>query len=453
MSEKRSNRMPKGIPYIVGNEAAERFSYYGMKAILFTFMTQYMVDSTGAKDTVTPTVAQEWIHTFGSGVYFFPIIGAFVSDIFWGKYKTIIILSILYCCGHIALALDETQTGLLLGLTMIAIGSGGIKPCVSAHVGDQFTKTNAHLVEKVFYYFYFAINVGAAIAQIFTRILLDEVGPWLAFGLPGGLMILATIVFWFGRTKFIAVPPKGWTQYKREVFSKEGIDVIKKLLFLFSFVTVFWSLFDQTASSIIKQATSPLVDKSLFIFDLEIKPDQVQAANPIMVLILIPLFSIFIYPWIDKNIIKLTPLVKVNIGMFIAALSFLIIVFIQIWIDNNQSVSIYWQFLAYLILTMAEIMVSITLLEFSYTQAPFAMKSLVMGINLLAVSGGNLITALFNKFIQDENGNSIISDVTYFAFFSGLMLVAALGFIYVVKNYKEKTYIHDEGDDTALVLE
>ena len=144
--------MPKGIPFIIGNEAAERFSYYGMKAILTFFMVQYLKMPEGE--------ATSWYHNFLGAVYFLPLFGALLSDLFFGKYKTILVLSLVYCSGHLVLALNESKDGLMWGLALIALGSGGIKPCVSAHVGDQFGEKNKHLVSKVFSYFYFAINFG-----------------------------------------------------------------------------------------------------------------------------------------------------------------------------------------------------------------------------------------------------------------------------------------------------
>jgi POT family proton-dependent oligopeptide transporter len=145
--------MPPGIPYIVGNEAAERYSYYGMRAILVIFMTKFLMNANGELDVMTDEQAKTWFHVFVTAVYFFPIFGAIISDAFFGKYRTILVLSIVYCLGHLTLAIDDTRTGLALGLGLIAIGSGGIKPCVSAHVGDQFGQTNARLLPKVFGWF------------------------------------------------------------------------------------------------------------------------------------------------------------------------------------------------------------------------------------------------------------------------------------------------------------
>ena len=170
-----SKRMPDGIPYIIANEAAERFSFYGMRAILTIYMTTYLLNSEGTLDVMSENQAKTYFHLFVFAVYFFPIVGALLADKFWGKFKTIILLSIIYCMGHFALALDETRVGLLIGLILIAIGSGGIKPCVSANVGDQFGETNGHLISKAFGWFYFAINLGAFSSTLLTPLLLEPV--------------------------------------------------------------------------------------------------------------------------------------------------------------------------------------------------------------------------------------------------------------------------------------
>src|SRR5262245_58761419 len=142
----KTDKMPPGIPYIVGNEAAERFSYYGMNAILVVFMTKYLMNAAGEADHMTEAQANAWYHTFVSCVYFLPLVGAFLADAVLGKYRVIFWLSIVYCLGHFALALNDTRVGLIIGCGLIALGAGGITPCVSANVGDQFGATNQHLL-------------------------------------------------------------------------------------------------------------------------------------------------------------------------------------------------------------------------------------------------------------------------------------------------------------------
>ena len=593
-----SNRMPPGIPYIVGNEAAERFSFYGMKAILFVYMTKYLMNAAGQPDPMSPEDSRAAVHWFVASAYFFPIAGAVLSDWLLGKYRTILWLSLIYCLGHLALATVPGRWGLLSGLTLIAIGAGGIKPCVSAHVGDQFTEENKHLLPRVFSWFYFSINFGAFLSTIITPILLNHFGPhWgphIAFGLPGLLMFLATFVFWLGRKKFVHVKPGG-AAFLREVFSIEGLRAVGRLIPLYLFVSIFWALYDQTASAWVEQADA--MDRRWM--GIEWLSSQIQAINPVLVLLLIPGCTYGLYPLLNK-FFPLTSLGKVAIGFFLTTLAFGVSGWIESqitggklirnatmrsqqdvdapfeqelivrlrehrawnvksvswepgklqdktvpdsdgmtpvklrvevgatpkgpWTETasqsfdsnafephvvqfNEAVStsyvrlviritsdlkartqdqidwntsrvevnavetappanahshasavwpdvaseghkpnIAWQFLAYFILTLGEILVSITFLEFSYTQAPNKLKSLVMSLYLLSVSLGNALTALVNVFIQNSDGSSKLPGASYYWFFTGLMLVAAFGFLVIVATFREQSYLQSEAD-------
>ena len=436
-----SSKLPSGIPFIVGNEAAERFSYYGMRAILVVFMTKYMLDSTGAADLMSEAEAKSYYHLFSSAVYFFPVLGAIIADAFWGKYRTILILSSLYCLGHFFLAIDDTRMGLLLGLCFISLGSGGIKPCVSAHVGDQFGKTNSHLLGKIFSWFYFSINLGAFASSLLTPWLLATHGPSWAFGVPGFFMFIATLLFWMGRHRFVHIPPGG-LGFLKETFSREGIGSLIKLFVIYIFVAVFWALFDQTGSSWVLQAEK--MDRNLF--GIEWLSSQIQALNPVLVMLFIPLFSYGVYPLINK-FYNLTPLRKISIGFFMAVPAFVIPAWIENQIALGQTPNIAWQLLSYVFLTGAEVMVSITCIEFSYTQAPKKMKSFVMAGFMLSVSLGNAFTALVNWLIRNNDGSSKLVGAEYFLFFAGAMLIAAFIFIPIAMVYKEKHYIQDEMED------
>jgi proton-dependent oligopeptide transporter, POT family len=438
------SHMPPGVPYIVSNEAAERFGYYGMRAILVVFMTEHLRNAAGQLAPMGDVEAREYYHWFASSVYLFPILGAIVADAFLGKYRTILWVSVLYCAGHLCLALGDTSLGmgllsprgwLLLGLGLIALGSGGIKPCVSAHVGDQFSHRNQHLLERVFGWFYFSINLGAALSQLLIPWMLHHHGPGWAFGLPGLLMAFATFVFWLGRNKFVHIPPAG-ASFIKEVFSSSGLRALGKLGVLYAFVAIFWSLFDQTGSAWVLQAKR--MDRVLF--GIEILPSQVQAANPLLIMLYIPLFSYVIYPAINR-VYRLTPLRKIGLGMFLTVPSFLISAYIETRLSAGDSVNVGWQLLAFAVLTAAEVMVSITCLEFSYTQAPNRMKSVVMAAFLLSVWLGNIVTAAFNALIQNPDGSSTISETAYYTVFAAAMCVAALGFVAVAKAYKEEIFI------------
>ena len=389
--------MPGGIPYIITNEAAERFSFYGMKAALAIFLANYLGVLGG--ENLNESQATSYVSYFNGAVYLTPLFGALIADTFFGKYRTIITLSIVYCLGHLCLAFmgvgGIVQAWLLAGLGLIAIGAGGIKPCVSAHVGDQFGKANQHLLPRIFDIFYFSINAGAVISNLSIPWILKWYGPHWAFGIPGVLMALATLCFWMGRRKFIHIPAQG-TSFLKELFSKDGLIVAGKLMLLFYvFVSMFWCLFDQTATTLVFQAEK----MDLNLLGIQLLPSQIQAFNPFLILVLIPLFTFVIYPKVGC-LIKLTPLRKIGSGLFLMVLSFAIISWAQEAIDRGETPSVAWQLLAYLIFTTAEILISIVCLEFAYTQAMPKMKSFIMSLFLLSVFVGNAMTGLINDFIR-----------------------------------------------------
>ena len=443
---------PPQIKYIVGNEACERFSYYGMRAILTVFMVSHL-----AMPKHEATAVYHW---FVSACYFTPLLGAWISDRFWGKYKTIMTLSIVYCLGHLVLALFETKGGIYAGLGLIALGAGGIKPCVSAHVGDQFTDKNKELVPKIFDIFYFAINFGSFFSTLLTPWVLVKYGPSWAFGIPGILMALATFVFWLGRKDFVNVPPTGKTgkpgfmaittaalagerrpggdffsaaEGKYAADDVEGARAAMAIFKVFATVSVFWALFDQHGSSWVLQAQQMNLD----FMGIKFEASQISALNPIMVMVLIPIFAKGVYPFIEKSFgYAMTPLRRMSGGMVIAASSFAAAALIQVAIDKGGVPSIGWQFIPYLLITVAEIMVSITGLEFAYTQAPRSMKSTIMSFWFLTVFAGNVLTAYvsaINKF----------SGAAFFWFFAVLMLAFSGVFIWSASRYKVREYLED----------
>jgi POT family proton-dependent oligopeptide transporter len=460
--------MPPGIPYIVGNEAAERFSFYGMKSILVVFMTQHLLSSMGGPDFMNEIESRKWLHLFVASAYFFPVIGGILADAFLGKYLTILLLSLVYCAGHLCLALMdmpqpllaatlEPRGWLLAGLALIAIGSGGIKPCVSAHVGDQFGKSNRHLLERVFGWFYFAINFGSFFSTLLTPWLLEHYGAGWAFGVPGLLMAVATLVFWLGRHRFVHVPPRG-PAYFAETFGDEGLAAIARLVPLYLLVAVFWSLYDQTGSAWVQQAER--MDRRFLGY--EWLPSQIQAINPLLVLLFIPLFGLVLYPAVGR-VVAFTPLRRILAGFVLTVAAFAISATAQGLIDAESArltaaglgpeaarwPSVAWQLAAYVVITAAEILVSITCLEFSYTQAPPQMKSFVMSLYLLSVSLGNQFTAAVNWLIEIAGGTSTLTGASYYWFFTGCMTLATLLLVPVVLWTKPREYLQAEADAPA----
>lgn len=433
-----TTKTPPGVPYILTNEATERFAFYGATSILTVFMTQNLVGGDGSPAVMSDESAKEWFHLFTAAVYFIPILGAIVSDIWLGKFKTIIGFSLPYCVGFVVLALDHTRLGLAGGLVLIAIGSGMIKPCVSANVGDQFGPSNKHLIERVYSWFYFSINVGAAVSMWLCPVLLDKYGPGAGFGVPAVFMVLATIAYWLGRRRLVDVPPAGKLNWVRTLDRQQWI-TLAKLCLIFLFMSMFFALYYQSQSAWVLQAEK----MDLRWAWINWLPAQMQVANSILILVMIPAFSYIVYPALGR-IAAMTPLRKMAIGMFVTAGCFLVPIWIEMQIQHGGKPSIGWQFLAYVFLTAAEILVSIPAIDFAYTQAPKEMKSLIQSVNLLSMSFGNIFAAVVNHVIQNPDGTSKLPGASYYWFFAASMLVTSVLFIPLVRWYRPREYIQTE---------
>jgi POT family proton-dependent oligopeptide transporter len=425
-------KMPEGMPYIVSNELAETASTYGMQAILIVFMTQYLL--------FTGPQAMVWYHNYVAIADILTIIGAIIADVFLGKYRTIYYSSIIYCFGHIILAIFTNKIGLACGLVLIAIGSAGIVPCVFAHLGDQFDKHNSHLMHKGYSWFYLSINVGSLLLVLLLPYLLDEYNAHFAFLIPGVCMAIAMIIFCKGEKIYVAARPVGLQKYIEALTEKENLKAIGNLAIIFAFGIVFDALYDQASSSWIIQAEQLNRNIDLGFTQITILPAQILVMNPILILIFIPLFTYKIYPFIQK-FTKVTHLRKMATGFFLIAASFAVVAYTQTMLDHHQEMGVIWQVLAFILLTAAEILVYVTGIEMAYIYAPRAIKSLVFALYEFAGFLGNELTAAVNNFLQDKSGNLIISTSDYFWYFTYTMLAVAVAFVFYIPRYKGKVYL------------
>ncbi len=442
-------KLPKQIPFIIGNEICERFSFYGMRVNLTAFLAGYLLLNQYPVEEERAAIAKETFHLFMSGVYFFPLLGGFIADRFLGKYRTILYLSLVYCAGHVCLAAFEgNRNGFFAGLFLIALGSGGIKPCVSSMVGDQFDEKRKHLASKVFGAFYWSINFGSFFASLLMPITLKKYGPAVAFGIPGVLMFIATIVFWLGNRHYVKIPPTGggnpdsflrvvWTKLtKKEPADQhhpkeavEGVHAVFRLMGVFLLVPFFWMLFDQKASTWVLQANK--MDR--VIGDFTIEASQMQVINPALVMLLIPLLHGVIYPRLEKAGYGLKPLWRMAIGMGLGAASYIVAGMIQVPMDAGKTMHIMWQLAPYVLLTIAEVMVSVTGLEFAYSQAPRSMKSTIMSL-------WNLNVTLANVVVAATAGLKAFSGASLFFIYAGISFLAAIGLGIVARRYKMVEY-------------
>lgn len=455
-----SDRLPPQIPFIIGNEACERFSFYGMRNILTVFLVDYLLLTRSPDQSVREGLAKGIFHLFVAGVYFFPLLGGFLADRYLGKYRVIFWLSLLYVAGHACLALfEKSPTGFYAGLFLISFGSGGIKPCVSAMVGDQFHEGNKHLVKKVFAMFYWSINLGSFFASLLIPKTLKYFGPSVAFGIPGALMAIAALIYWLGRHQYVMVPPTGrnphsflrvvgsalrnrregghWLDGARAEHPEEAVEGAKavfRVTAIFLPIPFFWMLFDQKASTWVVQAKK----MNPHIFGWTFEPSQMQVVNPALVMILIPLTAGVIYPAFQRGGYELTALRRMTIGMVIGALSYVVAGGLEIAIERGMYLSILWQIAPYILLTTAEILISTTGLEFAYSQAPRAMKGTIMSLWLLTSAAANLAVALASWL-------NVFTGSAQFFFYAALALCAGVALGLIARNYKVMDYFQPQG--------
>uniref|UniRef100_A0A8C3GUL8 Solute carrier family 15 member 1 n=1 Tax=Corvus moneduloides TaxID=1196302 RepID=A0A8C3GUL8_CORMO len=553
---------PLSIFFIVINEFCERFSYYGMKAVLILYFKYFL----HWEDNFSTAI----YHTFVALCYLTPILGAIIADSWLGKFKTIVYLSIVYTIGQTVLSVgsindltDHNQDGSpdsvalhialsMIGLILIALGTGGIKPCVSAFGGDQFEEDQEKQRRTFFSLFYLSINAGSLLSTIVTpNLRATECGIHskqrcypLAFGVPAILMAVALVVFVIGSKMYKKVKPQGnimlqvskcvgfaiknrfqhrskefpkrehWLDWASEKYDKQLIaqtKMVLKVLFLYIPLPMFWALFDQQGSRWTLQATAMNGD---FI------------VNPILIVIMVPVVDYLVYPLIKKCKINFTPLRKMTVGMFLASMAFVAAALVQVQIDktspvfpaaeqtqvrlinlgaapatvqfqpqfiNNYSlpvnvtmdgmafgvldplsvsnykclycahslllllicyfhfqctgshlnvtyfediapntVHMAWQIPQYFLLTCGEVVFSVTGLEFSYSQAPSNMKSVLQAGWLLTVAVGNIIVLIV------AGASKLDKQWAEYVLFAALLLVVCIIFAIMASFY---TYV------------
>lgn len=517
-------RLPRQIPYIIGNEACERFSFYGMRNILVQFLVSSVILAYIPSDA-REGAAKDIFHSFVIGVYFFPLLGGWLSDRFFGKYNTVMWFSLIYCAGHACLAIfDDNKNGFYTGLFLIALGSGGIKPLVVSFVGDQFTRDNKHLAKIVFDGFYWTINFGSFFASLLMPLFLRSYGPAVAFGIPGVLMLIATIIFWMGRKKYVRVPPtrgedphsfynvartalttqapgQGRAGFQVAVFGAalavamllcwafkpgfwpadfgfvitaclalgsliafggigtsmqlerargahpdaavDGVRAVLRIIIVFALTTPFWSLFDQKASTWVLQGKTMVIPHDVWWWPSFLVKDagQMQALNPILVMMLIPFNNVVLYPWLRRMGFEPTALRRMGAGIAFSGVAWIVAGVIQLGIDAGAPVSLAWQIAPYALLTFGEVLVSATALEFAYSQASGSMKGVIMAFWYLASTFGSLWVLLTNASVRNPAvieriaSTGLSENAFLMFFFAGFAFVAAAVFAWYARSY------------------
>jgi POT family proton-dependent oligopeptide transporter len=446
--------MPRGVPFIIGNEAAERFSYYGMLSILTIYLSKQL--------QLGDVKGKEIVHLFATAVYFLPLFGAWLADRWIGRYWTILTISLFYCLGHGTMAaFGGNLWGVYLGLTLIAIGAGGIKPCISAFVGDQFGSENEKGLTRVYGWFYWSVNFGAAFGFALVPMIRDRHGYSWAFGVPGIFMGLATFIFWLGSRHYVRQPamreskqaglfPVLWFAFKNQKqrspgqksldvalrrFTREevnGVRAVGRIVLIFLSVPVFFALYNQVNSTWVLQGEQ-MTEFSIFGFKMD--GERMQATGSVLVMIWVPIMTYGIYPLVEKFGLRPTALRRMAVGMVLAGITYVISGWIQQRIEAGEKLSLAWQLIPYTVLVAGEVLVSATGLEFAFEEAPRSMRSIIMSFWLMTIAGGHFLIALFT----DLNARYVkATGARELYFYAGLMFFVSVIFMFIISHFGKR---------------
>ena len=407
---------PIGFWFFFWGELAERSSYYGMRAIL----ALYMVDKLG----FTRGESSAAMSTFIAACYLLPLVGGYLADRFFGKYWIIVGFSIPYILGHFILGIEDVVF-LWIALALLAMGSGVIKPNISTLMGmtyDQQRPRQDKLRSDAFAMFYFAINLGAFASSFAMPLIRDQHGYAIAFMFPTILMVFAFAIFALGK-RFYAVEvirrePK--TPQER----KDQLLVLGRLGAIFLVVMFFWSIFDQSASTWTLFANDHL---DLNVFGNEIPADMIQSVNPLLIILLLPPITI-LWRVLGALGFNIRPTDKMMLGFLLTTLTMGLMTMVAAITTEQAKASVLWEVLAYIIITTAEICISVTGLELAYVAAPKSMKSFVTACWLLTVFFGNFINIPITGMYND-----VLPPLTFFAMLTGMMVVVCIVFFFVAR--------------------
>lgn len=414
---------------IICNEFCERFCFYGLRSLLFSF-TRSEYRFTSKEATVT-------LHFFISVSYLFTLLGGLLSDMVLGRYVTIVLLSSVYLTGISLLTYSSVVSGspvlMVASLLMIALGTGGIKPCVAAFGGDQFDAEDTQDRRRFFNFFYLAINIGSMISMVLTPALsttgcLGKASCYpLAFGTSSTLLGASILLFVLGTGSYIIKPVRKEQLSKtlrslagdlsrvlkhsgrhghrtnqqtaseavHKASAKDDRERTLRIVRILAPAVFFWMLYDQQSSSWVDQGSKMGTRHSFLGLSVDVLPSQMQAFNSVFILLFIPLFSKVVYPSMARLGVLASPTDKMGVGIVLASLSFLCSACLEHRIAAlapvGESLSILWQLPQYVLLTAGEVMLNVTGMEYMYSEAPETMKSLVLSMWLLAVTAGNLL--------------------------------------------------------------
>ena len=440
---------PKGLYLLFFTEMWERFSYYGMRAILILYLTKKFIEGGLGMDEKYAMLLYGYFTGF---VYFTPLIGGWLADRYLGKRLAVTIGGITMMLGQFTLFGLNSTTGLYIGLLLIIIGNGFFKPNISTLVGGLYKDGDSRR-DAAFTIFYMGINLGAMIAPLVIGVVTDNMfattnedgsisyGYRYGFLVSGIGMLLGQVIFNLLGTKYLgdlgtkpvgAVSDTEVAKVQKSINPETGKELDEKdekqrisvIFILLIFAVFFWAGFEQAGSSL-SLYTDKYIDRSIGSF--EIPTSWFQSVNPLFIVTLAPLFTLF---WASPIGRRLTTPVKMGVGMIILGVGFLFMIGAVAERsangdedDVNNKAALMWLIMTYLLHTIGELCISPVGLSVVTKLSPPKLASVLMAVWMLSSFFANIVGGYIASYVETMGAGEVFTYIAGFVSVCGVLLI------------------------------
>lgn len=408
---------PKGLFTLFMTELWERFSYYGMRAILVL----YLISDTNSINPGLGWSNKDALSLYGwytALVYLACVPGGIIADRIISHQKAVAYGGSLLCIGHLMLALNNLNF-FYLGLLFIVLGVGLLKPSISTLVGSIYVDNDSNR-DQGFTIFYIGINIGAFIASLLVGYIGEVYGWHYGFSLAGIGMILGQVFFLRGKENFTKTIQKHKVLPKKK-FSSIEIDRIKLIIIASIILIIFWAAFEQ-AGGLLNIYTYEKTDRYIYSLDFEVPASWFQSINPFLI-ILLGFFVSFFWIIVEKKKIINSSMMKIAIGIMIMGSGFIFMYYASVEAGLFGKSGIHWLLFAYLFITIGELCASPVILSYITKLSPERLVSSIMGIYFASIGLGNKLAGMIGEYSQQLGEKIIFLGITSICIFVGFLVI------------------------------
>lgn len=423
---------PSGLYVLFFTEMWERFSYYGMRALLVLYMTNYLLTDPARAAEVMGYHSLETflISIFGpmniqqmssqiyglytGFVYFTPFFGGYIADKFWGQHRTVYLGGVLMAIGHFLMASEKM---FLLALLFLILGNGAFKPNISTQVGSLYKEGDPRR-DSAFTIFYMGINLGAFFSPLICGTLGQTVGWHWGFGAAGVGMIVGLIVYWLGSDLIPrVVMKKGSNLVTDKKLTEKEWKAVYALIFLCILNIVFWAIYEQQGNTLQLWAD----ERTNWNFlGYKVPSTWFQSFNPAMIFIFAPLLNIY-WAWQAKRKKESSSVMKMGIGAILCGLAYVLMIIAAIVVPSAERGNVMWLVGTVFIFTMGELYLSPIGLSLVTKIAPKPILSMMMGVWFLSSFFGNYMTGYLGTFYSKMSGQNFFMMLFAMGMVTGLL--------------------------------